>query len=129
MAWASPRQESVGSSRTTWGPCVNQPDDLKGRIAKLVELGKNAEENAPQPTQGHRAAMDFVFPVVRRKFPRHPWVEPLRHNIDYQPSPRKSLLSPPFQCGECGGGLWEEDEHKKDPETCRQEKIRQVMES
>jgi len=107
---------------------MSKPDDLKERIARLIEQGKALVEDRdpPDAAQG-RDLMNFVFPVVRRHFQQG--VEPLRHNIDYQSMPRKSMLTPPFKCEECGGGLWEEDQHTKDPEACRQEKIRQVMES
>lgn len=109
---------------------MSKPDGLEERIAKLIERGKAiVDGDPPEAAGGDKSLVNFALPVVRREFPRHPWTEPLRHNIDYQPSPRKSLLVPPHQCAVCGGGIWERGEHEKDPEACRQEKVRQIMES
>lgn len=114
---------------------MGEPDDLRRRLAELAELGKAVVEDEGPPeaaSKGGGTSANSAFPVVRRespRHPRHPWTEPLRRNIDYQSTSRKSLLVPPFQCGECGGGLWAEDEHKKDLGACEDEKIRQIMES
>jgi hypothetical protein len=73
--------------------------------------------------------IDRVFPVTRRVFPRQDIFSPppLRRGIDYQSTARKSM--PLHLCKECGGAVYKPDDHERDPDACKLEKVRQVMES
>lgn len=97
-------------------------DELKKALARIAAAyGDGHEPSAPVDAD----LSALVLPVVRRRFPRHPWAPPLRRGIDYQSGPAKVFLF----CEECRGVVGTQDAHDKDPVACDLEKVRQVMES
>ena len=97
--------------------------ELEKALAKLAadHAGPTSLESAKE-----RILSSQPFPIIRRRFhQRSPWALPLRRNIDYQSGSAKVFIF----CDECGGIIDKEDDHLLDPEACKLEKVRQVMDA
>lgn len=110
---------------------MTKPPDLRSRLQELVDkYGCVSHGDKPDQAREDLLAKVALPPVRRRMSPPSflaPLAPPLRHGIDYVGGPR--AVMPAYVCEKCGGGIFEQDEHERDPGACEREKVRQVMES